>query len=160
MHIVLVEPQIAGNTGNAIRLCANVGATLHLVEPLGFVIDDAGLRRAGLDYHDLVDVHVHANFAVCLAALAQARVARWFAFTTAGTVRYDSVDWRVDDALVFGAEPTGLPAAVVAATAVDRRVHLPMRPHNRSLNLANAVAIVAYEAWRQQGFPGASHPDR
>lgn len=156
MHIVLVEPQIAGNTGNTIRLCANVGAILHLVEPLGFVISDANLRRAGLDYHDLTDVHIHRSFGACLDALDAVGVHRWYAFTASGSVRHDQVDWTDDDAMVFGREADGLPSSVLAAASTDRLVYLPMRVGNRSLNLANAVAVAAYEAWRRQDFAGAT----
>ena len=156
MHIVLVEPQIAGNTGNTIRLCANVGAHLHLVEPLGFVITDAHLRRAGLDYHDLTDVRVHASFEACLDALSAAGVTRWFAFTASGSVRHDHVDWTGYEALVFGREADGLPASVLEAARLGHLVYLPMRTGNRSLNLANAVAVAAYEVWRRLDFAGAA----
>lgn len=152
MQIVLVHPQIAPNTGNVIRLAANVGASLHLVEPLGFSMDHRLLRRAGLDYHELTDVHVHAD----LDAAREACVGRWLALTVQGARRYDAVDYRADDVLVFGCEATGLRDGVLATFGPDERVALPMMPGNRSLNLANAVAVVAYEAWRQQGFAGAA----
>lgn len=152
MQIVLVHPQIAPNTGNIIRLAANVGASLHLVEPLGFSMDARLLRRAGLDYHELADVHVHADLDAARAACP----GRWLALTTQGARRYDAVDYRDDDVLVFGCEATGLPDDVLATYGPDERVALPMMPGNRSLNLANAVAVVAYEAWRHQDFVGAT----
>ena len=153
LHVVLVEPEIASNTGNVIRLCANTGATLHLVEPLGFVMDDRRLRRAGLDYHDLADVRTHASFNACAAALGRART---FALTASASRHYDSVSFAAEDVLVFGAERAGLDAATLAAVRTDHHLGLPMRADNRSLNLANAVAVVVYEAWRQQGFTGAA----
>jgi len=152
-HVVLVQPQIPPNTGNVIRLCANVGAALHLVEPLGFDIDDASLRRAGLDYREYVDMAVHASLDECRAAIGEG--GRWFGFSREGTTRYDRVAFEPGDVLVFGSEATGL-APEVRATFGDRLVSLPMRPDNRSLNLSNAVAVVAYEAWRQNGFAGAA----
>ena len=151
MQIVLVHPQIAPNTGNVIRLAANVGASLHLVEPLGFSMDHRLLRRGGLDYHELTEVHVHAD----LDSAREACPGRWLALTPRGARRYDEVDYRSDDVLVFGCEATGLPDEVLATFATDERVHLPMAPGNRSLNLGNAVAVVAYEAWRHLGFEGA-----
>ena len=151
MHIVLVHPQIAPNTGNIIRLAANVGASLHLVEPLGFSMDARLLRRGGLDYHELADVHVHPD----VDAARIAAPGRWLAFTGAGQTRYDRVTYRGDDVLVFGCEATGLPADVLDTFAPEERVAIPMRPGNRSLNLGNAVALVAYEAWRQMDFVGA-----
>lgn len=151
VHIVLVHPQIAPNTGNLIRLAANIGAELHLVEPLGFVMNDRNLRRGGLDYHELATVHVHPD----LASVRTAVPGRWLAFTGHGQTRYDRVDYRADDVLVFGCEATGLPDEVLASFPPEDRVTIPMRPGNRSLNLANAVAIVAYEAWRQLDFDGA-----
>lgn len=155
-HVVLVEPQIPPNTGNVIRLCANVGASLHLVRPLGFDIDDASLRRAGLDYHEFVDLAVHASFDDCRAALAGGvRAGEWYGFSRHGTRRYDTVAYGPDDVLVFGSEATGL-APEVRESFGDRLVALPMRPDNRSINLSNSVAVVAYEAWRQQGFSGSA----
>ena len=156
MPIVLVSPRIAPNTGNIIRLCANVGAQLHLVEPLGFHLDDASLRRAGLDYHDLTRVHVHPDLATCLGALGEHRR---LAFSSRGSVRYDTIAYRPSDVLVFGTEPTGLPDAILQGFAPEHVLRLPMRPANRSLNLANAVAVVVYEAWRQQGFAGDADPN-
>jgi tRNA (cytidine/uridine-2'-O-)-methyltransferase len=155
LEVVLVEPQIAGNTGNIIRLCANVGCRLHLVRPLGFTLDAAALRRGGLDYHELVDTQVWDTWADCRTALGADR--RWFATTThAPHRRYDSVDYRERDAVVFGCEATGLGDALLSEFADDRRLHIPMRPSNRSVNLANSVSVVAYEAWRQHGFAGAA----
>lgn len=196
LKVVLVEPQIPPNTGNVIRLCANVGAALHLVRPLGFDIDDASLRRAGLDYHEFVDMTVHDDLAACRAAIdgtagdgdagggkhgggAAAGGAvgdalpgsgaggsggavgdgeaapRWYAFSRHATRRYDEVRYGPDDVLVFGTEATGLAPEVRASFGSDL-IALPMRPDNRSVNLSNSVAVVAYEAWRQLGFPGAA----
>lgn len=148
-HIVLHEPEIPPNTGNIIRLCANTGATLHLVRPLGFTLDKRSLRRAGLDYDDLATVSVHADLAAARAALAGSR---WFAIETGGTRQYSDVEYRPGDALLFGSERSGLPPAVLATLPPAHHLSLPMRPGNRSLNLSNAVAVVAYEAWRQTGF--------
>lgn len=150
-QIVLYEPEIPPNTGNVIRLAANTGCRLHLVEPLGFQLDAAAVRRAGLDYHELAQVRVHADWAACLAALG---TARWFAFSTRGTTRYDTIAYQPGDALVFGPETRGLPAALLARVPAERRLRLPMVEGNRSLNLSNCVAIAVYEAWRQQGFAG------
>ena len=148
-HVVLHEPEIPPNTGNVIRLCANTGAALHLVRPLGFTLDKRSLRRAGLDYDDLATVSVHADLDACRAALDGAR---WFAIETGGTRAHSEAAFRAGDALLFGSERTGLPAAVLASLPVERHLSLPMRPGNRSLNLANAVAVVVYEAWRQCGY--------
>jgi len=148
-HVVLHEPEIPPNTGNIIRLCANTGAALHLVRPLGFTLDKRSLRRAGLDYDDLATVSVHADLDACRAALDGAR---WFAIETGGTRAHSEAAFRAGDALLFGSERTGLPAAVLASLPVERHLSLPMRPGNRSLNLANAVAVVVYEAWRQCGY--------
>lgn len=151
MHVVLVAPEIAPNTGSIIRLCANTGATLHLVEPLGFSLDSRSLKRGGLDYHELADVLVHAN----LDRVAQQLTGRWFAFSSGGTRSYAEVDFRADDVLVFGAERAGLSDEVLDRFPVTQVLTIPMRPGNRSLNLSNAVAVVVYEAWRQAGFAGA-----
>jgi tRNA (cytidine/uridine-2'-O-)-methyltransferase len=150
--VVLFQPEIPPNAGNVIRLCANAGARLHLIEPLGFSMDDRQLRRAGLDYHELATVSVHRDWKSCREALGERR---FFAFSTRGTVRYTDVAFRPGDVLVFGAETSGLPADVLESFSGERRLRLPMRPGNRSLNLSNAVAVVVYEAWRQQGFEGA-----
>jgi tRNA (cytidine/uridine-2'-O-)-methyltransferase len=153
LHVVLFQPEIPPNAGNVIRLCANTGAALHLVEPLGFSLDDARLRRAGLDYHEYAEVRTHPDLGACLAALGDPRV---FAFTTAGTRRFDAVEYRPGDALLFGPESRGLPADVLAAIPAGRHVVLPMRPGQRSLNLSNAVAVAVFEAWRQAGYAGAA----
>jgi tRNA (cytidine/uridine-2'-O-)-methyltransferase len=147
--VVLHEPEIPPNTGNVIRLCANTGARLHLVQPLGFRLDAKAVRRAGLDYRELADVRVHGSFEACLESLGWPR---WFAFTTRGSAPFDRVSYQRGDALVFGAETRGLPQAVLDACPGDRRLRIPMLAGARSLNLSNAVAVVVYEAWRQQGF--------
>ena len=152
LHIALVAPEIAPNTGNIIRLCANVGASLHLVQPLGFSLDDRQLKRGGLDYHELTDIRVHANFEDFAKVLEGHRM---FTFGSRHTRRYDSVSFEEGDVLVFGAERHGLPGDVAASVPEQQRLAIPMRPANRSLNLANAVSVVAYEAWRQHDFAGA-----
>jgi tRNA (cytidine/uridine-2'-O-)-methyltransferase len=155
VDIVLVEPQIATNTGNIVRLCANVGARLHLVRPLGFDLDSAALRRGGLDYHELTDTSVWDSWRDCREALRLDR--RWFVTTTRTPQRrYDEVDYAPGDVVVFGCEATGLGDELLTEFTADQRLHIPMRPANRSLNLANAVGIVLYEAWRQRGFAGAA----
>ena len=156
LHVVLFEPEIPPNTGNVIRLCANAGARLHLIEPLGFALDDAKLRRAGLDYHEFAQVQVHAGLQHFVDAVAPVRM---FAYSTRGTVRYDRVEYRRDDAVLFGPETRGLPAEVWDAIPLQCRLRLPMRPDNRSLNLSNAVAVTVYEAWRQHDFSGATDPN-
>lgn len=153
IHVVLHQPEIPQNTGNIIRLCANTGARLHLIEPLGYELDDRRLRRAGLDYHEYASLRVHANLD---AFLAEVRPARCFALTTGGSRRVTDVAFAPGDALIFGAESRGLPDEVKARIPEAHRLRIPMRPDNRSLNLSNAVAVVVYEAWRQFGFPGAS----
>jgi tRNA (cytidine/uridine-2'-O-)-methyltransferase len=155
LEVVLVEPQIATNTGNIIRLCANVGARLHLVRPLGFDLDEAALRRGGLDYHELTDTQVWETWADCRGALGAER--RWFATTTrAPHRRYDEIAFQAGDVVVFGCEATGLGEALLAEFPDAYRLHIPMRPSNRSLNLGNAVSVVAYEAWRQHNFVDAA----
>lgn len=151
-RILFHEPVIPGNTGNTIRLAAATGAELHLVEPLGFDLSDAKLRRAGLDYHDLAVVTVHPDLETALEALPGARV---LAFTTGATRPYTDVAYRPDDVLMFGTEPTGLPEEVMQHPRVSDRLRLPMLPGRRSMNLANCAAIATYEAWRQHGFAGA-----
>jgi tRNA (cytidine/uridine-2'-O-)-methyltransferase len=151
LHVVFFEPRIPGNTGNAIRLAAATGATLHLVEPLGFVMDEPRLKRAGLDYHDLAHVVVHPDLDAAMAALAGSRV---FAFTTHTEQRFTDVAYQDGDALLFGPEPTGLPPEALAHRGVTARLRIPMLPGRRSLNLTNAAATAVYEAWRQLGFPG------
>jgi tRNA (cytidine/uridine-2'-O-)-methyltransferase len=148
-HVVLVEPQIPPNTGNIIRLCANTGATLHLVQPLGFDLSRSAVRRAGLDYAELAKVQVHADFAACLATLGDAPL---YTVETGGSRPYSAAAFEGGEALIFGAETQGLAATVLAHVPVTRQLAIPMRPGNRSLNLSNAVALVLYEAWRQTGF--------
>jgi tRNA (cytidine/uridine-2'-O-)-methyltransferase len=157
LHVVLLEPRIPPNTGNAIRLCANTGAHLHLAGSLGFDVDDAQLRRAGLDYHEYATMRVHASLDDALAAIAAANgaPARVFALSARGRTRFDSVRYRPGDVLLFGSETTGLPDAVLASLPESQRLRLPMRPGNRSLNLSNAIAVTVYEAWRQLGYAGA-----
>lgn len=152
VHVFLHEPAIAGNTGNAIRLAAVTGARLHLIEPLGFDLTDAKLRRAGLDYHDLAEVSIHADLEQALAAVPDARV---LAFTAHTDLTLEKVEYRCDDVLLFGTEPTGLPQTVLEHPRISARVRIPMLPARRSLNLANAVSIAVYEAWRQHGYAGA-----
>ncbi|MFT3849233.1 MAG: tRNA (cytidine(34)-2'-O)-methyltransferase [Propionivibrio sp.] len=147
--VVLFQPEIPPNTGNVIRLCANTGAELHLVEPLGFRWEDRSLKRAGLDYHEFARVFRHADWAACKAALAGRR---FFAVTTRGGQRFDTPTLQPDDVFVFGRETSGLPAEVMAEFPEERRLRLPMREGQRSLNLSNAVAVMVFEAWRQQGF--------
>ncbi|MDB5987689.1 MAG: tRNA/rRNA methyltransferase [Nevskia sp.] len=151
--VVLYQPEIPPNTGNVIRLCANSGARLHLIQPLGFSLDDAQLRRAGLDYHEYTRLQLHADFAAAQAALPGAR---WFAFSTKGRARYDTVRYRAGDALLFGPETRGLPAELLETLPVAQRLLLPQQPGMRSLNLSNTVAIAVYEAWRQLDFAGAA----
>lgn len=153
VDVVLVNPEIPPNAGNVIRLCANTGTPLHLVEPLGFSMDDRQLRRAGLDYHEMANVTVHPDWAACAGALAGRRL---LAFTTRGGRRIDEVALHSGDVLVFGPETAGLPEAFLADFPADHRIRLPMVPGNRSLNLSNAVAVAVYEAWRQAGYPGAN----
>jgi tRNA (cytidine/uridine-2'-O-)-methyltransferase len=148
-HVILYEPEIPPNTGNIMRLCANTGCALHLVGPLGFALEDAKLRRAGLDYREWARVEVHAGLESCLATLRPGAV---YAYSTRGSRLYTEPAYRPGDALVFGPETRGLPAEVLAALAPERVVHLPMALGNRSLNLSNAVAVAVYEAWRQNGF--------
>ena len=149
IDVILFEPEIPPNTGNVIRLCANTGARLHLVEPLGFEWDDARVKRAGLDYHEFADVRRHADYPACLAHLRQPRV---FAFSSKATTRFDSPVYRSGDALLFGPETRGLPASVLGTVPETQRLNLPMRPGQRSLNLSNAVAVAVYEVWRQMAY--------
>jgi len=152
IDVVLHQPQIAPNTGNVIRLCANTGARLNLVYPLGFEWDDKRVRRAGLDYHELTNVAHHQSWAECVASLAGRRL---IAVETGGSLRVDEIAYRRDDVLIFGQETKGLPAEVLADIPAIQRVTLPMRADNRSLNLSNAVAVTVFEAWRQFGYVGA-----
>lgn len=157
-HVILHRPEIPPNTGNVIRLCANTGAALHLVRPLGFDIDDKQLRRAGLDYHEYAAMQVHDDLDAALAAIAAANGAppRVFALSTRGTTRHDQVAYRAGDVFLFGSETAGLPQAVLEAIPEPQRLRLPMRPRNRSLNLSNTVAVMVFEAWRQTGFDGGA----
>lgn len=152
LHVILFRPEIPPNTGNVIRLCANTGAALHLIGPLGFALDDARLRRAGLDYHEYASLAVYDDLASCLDALGQSRV---FAFSTRGRAAHADARFAPGDALLFGCETAGLPVDVLEAIPAEQRLRLPMCPHSRSLNLSNAVAVAVYEAWRQLGFEGA-----
>ena len=149
--LLLYQPEIPPNTGNAIRLCANTGARLHLIRPLGFDLEDRNLRRAGLDYHEYATLQVHDSLDAALAAIAPTRL---FALSTRNSVRYDAPRYAEGDAFLFGPETRGLPDDVLARVPDGQRLRLPMRPGNRSLNLSNAVAVVAFEAWRQLGFAG------
>lgn len=155
IEVVLVHPEIPPNTGNAMRLAANTGVGLHLIEPLGFTLDDAKLRRAGMDYRDRATITVHPNLDTWRAAHA----GRIFAFAKSGRTRYDTVGYRPGDAFLFGRESVGLDPGVLAAEWVDEVVTIPMQAGVRSLNLSNAVAIATYEAWRQLGFAGSQATD-
>ena len=151
IDVILYQPEIPPNTGNIIRLCANTGAGLHLVRPLGFELDEPRLRRAGLDYAEYARVEIHDDLEACLAALGRPRV---FAFSRGAACPHTSPAYARGDALLFGPETRGLPRAVLDSVPEERRLRIPMRPANRSLNLSNAVAVAVYEAWRQAGFPG------
>jgi tRNA (cytidine/uridine-2'-O-)-methyltransferase len=153
IDVVLVHPEIPPNTGNSIRLAANSGARLHLVEPLGFSMDDKQLKRAGLDYHEYARVQVHRSWEALRMVLA---AKRWFAFTTKATRLYTDVRYAENDVLVFGSETAGLPENILESFPPEQRVRLPMRPGIRSVNLSNAVAIAVFEAWRQLGFRGGA----
>jgi tRNA (cytidine/uridine-2'-O-)-methyltransferase len=150
--VVLYQPEIPPNTGNVIRLCANTGSELHLVEPLGFAWEDKSLKRAGLDYHEFARVFRHADWEKCKATLTGRRI---FAVTTQGSMRYDTPKFLESDVFVFGRETSGLPAEVMAEFAATQRLRLPMLPGQRSLNLSNAVAVTVFEAWRQRNFAGS-----
>ena len=151
LHVVLYQPEIPPNTGNVIRLCANTGARLHLIRPLGFDLDHAKLRRAGLDYHEFATVAVHEDLDAFIASVKPARV---FVLSTRGETMYTSAQFGENDAVVFGPETRGLPQDLLDSLPPAQRLRLPMRPDNRSLNLSNAVAVVVYEAWRQAQFDG------
>ena len=152
-NIVLVQPEIPPNAGNVIRLAANTGSRLHLVQPLGFTLEDRQLRRAGLDYHEMASVTVHRDWEACRHALGERRL---FAFSTRGTRSYAEIEFRVGDTFVFGAETRGLPEQLLEEFPDAMRLRLPMLAGNRSLNLSNAVAVVVFEAWRQIGFLGSA----
>ncbi len=151
LHVVLFQPEIPGNTGNIIRLCANTGVRLHLIRPLGFELDDSKLKRAGLDYHEWAEMQVHDTLEDFLRDVAPARL---FAFTTKGSRPYHDLAIEAGDAFLFGPETRGLPADILASLPAGQKLRLPMRPESRSLNLSNSVAVVVYEAWRQMGFAG------
>ena len=155
-HVVLFQPEIPPNTGNIIRLCANCGAQLHLIQPLGFEMTDKQLRRAGLDYHEFAQVQIHDDLAAFVRATQPRRL---LACSTKGRQDYTGILYKPGDALLFGPETRGLPREVLESLPPEQRLRIPMLPNNRSLNLANAVAIIVYEAWRQQGFQGAEIPD-
>ncbi|PUA18228.1 tRNA (uridine(34)/cytosine(34)/5-carboxymethylaminomethyluridine(34)-2'-O)-methyltransferase TrmL [Glaciimonas sp. PCH181] len=158
-HVVLVEPEIPPNTGNIIRLCANTGAQLHLIEPLGFPLDDAKMRRAGLDYHDYATMKVHPNWDAFIESMKNEAAfdpARMFALTTHGSTPFATIAFQPGDIFVFGSETKGLAPALRESFPTTQRIRLPMRPDNRSLNLSNTVAVVVYEAWRQNGFAGGA----
>ena len=148
-HVILYQPEIPPNTGNIIRMCANSGAYLHLIEPLGFDIDEKSVRRSGMDYAELAEVKVWPTLESCFAAV---RPPRWFALSTRGTVRYDTPRYEAGDAFLFGPETRGLPQSIIDACGAERRLRIPMRAGNRSLNLSNAAAVLVFEAWRQQDF--------
>lgn len=152
-HIVLFEPEIPPNTGNIIRLCANTGAQLHLVKPLGFSLEDKQLKRAGLDYHEYASLQLHENWADCKAALAGKRL---FAITTKGSARHSNAQFKDEDVFVFGPETRGLPDDIRSEFTSEHRLRLPMLPDSRSLNLSNCAAVLLYEAWRQVGFEGGA----
>lgn len=152
INIVLFEPEIPPNTGNIIRLCANTGFSLHLIEPLGFTWDDKRLRRAGLDYHEFTAIRRHANYQAFLDSECPARL---FALTTKGTPAHSAVAWQAGDYLMFGPESRGLPAEVLESLPAMQKIRIPMVPQSRSMNLSNSVAVVVYEAWRQLDYAGA-----
>ena len=152
LHVILYQPEIPPNTGNVIRLCANTGAQLHLIHPLGFRLDDSKLKRAGLDYHEWARVRDYPDLASCLQALHQPRV---WAFTTKAHHNTHMVEYQPGDALLFGPETRGLPPEILGQLPAEQWLRIPMRPEVRSLNLSNSVAVAVYEVWRQQGFTGA-----
>lgn len=152
LHVALYQPEIPPNTGNVIRLCANTGAQLHLIHPLGFRMDDRDLRRAGLDYHEYAPVREHASLDALRAALPTSRI---LAFTTKAAAAHHELHYQPGDVLLFGPESRGLPAEVLDALPASQRLRIPMRPQNRSLNLSNAVAVAVYEVWRQWNYAGA-----
>lgn len=152
LHIVLFEPEIPPNTGNIIRLCANTGYRLHLIEPLGFAWDDKRIKRAGLDYHEFAQVQRHADFANFIETVAPPRI---FACTTKGQRQHSEVEYQTNDALVFGPESRGLPAEVLQQMPAQHWLRIPMTANSRSMNLSNAVAVFVYESWRQLGYSGA-----
>ncbi len=154
LHVVLYQPEIPPNTGNVIRLCANTGSRLHLIEPLGFRLEDRELKRAGLDYHEYASLTVHKTWQAMLEELSPRR---FFTLSTKNSTRYESVQFADEDVFIFGPETRGLPPEILDSLPAENRLRIPMRPNNRSLNLSNSVAVVVFEAWRQLGFAGASH---
>jgi tRNA (cytidine/uridine-2'-O-)-methyltransferase len=159
LNIVLFEPEIPPNTGNIIRLCANLGAYLHLIHPLGFTLDEKNVKRAGLDYGDLARITQHQNYAAfCESMGFEKNSGRVFACSTKGTRHYSDIAFKKNDTLLFGPETRGLPPSILQQLPPENRIRIPMQPCNRSLNLSNAVAIIAYESWRQLGFEGATRP--
>ena len=152
LHVVLYQPETPPNTGNIIRLCANTGYRLHLIEPMGFAWDDKRVKRAGLDYHEFADVRRYPDLDACLGTLGDGRI---FACTTKGSAAPSDVQFAAGDILLFGPESRGLPPEVLERVAAEQRLRIPMLPQSRSMNLSNAVAIFIYESWRQLGFPGA-----
>ncbi|NQY27410.1 MAG: tRNA (uridine(34)/cytosine(34)/5-carboxymethylaminomethyluridine(34)-2'-O)-methyltransferase TrmL [Piscirickettsiaceae bacterium] len=153
LHVALFEPEIPPNTGNIIRLCANAGAQLHLIKPLGFELDDKRLRRAGLDYHEFSDVKLHDDFIAFTTWLGDRRL---FACTTKGSRHHDQANYENEDVLLFGPESRGLPAEILESIDAEHKIRIPMQENSRSLNLSNATAIILYEAWRQCGYPNSS----
>jgi len=153
LNVILYQPEIPPNTGNIIRLCANTGAMLHLIEPLGFTLDDAKLRRAGLDYHEFADVRVHSDIEACFSKINRERV---FAFSRHASASFNEVNYQDGDSFLFGRETKGLPNELLTSLPVNQRLRLPMRPGQRSLNLSNAAAVAVYEAWRQLGYIGSA----
>ena len=149
--VVLYQPEIPGNTGNIIRLCANTGVTLHLVQPLGFTMTDKQMKRAGLDYHEYATMQIHDNWEACAETL---RDRRCFAMTTKGSTRYTDINFSEGDVFIFGPETRGLPPEMLALFSPEQRLRLPMQPKSRSLNLSNSVAVLVFEAWRQVAFVG------
>ena len=156
LNIVLFEPEIPPNTGNIIRLCANTGFQLHLIEPLGFTWDDKRLRRAGLDYHEFAAIKRYKNYQAFILNEAPARL---FALTTKGTPAHSAVTYQAGDYLLFGPETRGLPMEILASLPTNQKIRIPMQPDSRSMNLSNAVSVVVYEAWRQLGYSGAMHKE-
>ena len=152
LHIALYEPEIPPNTGNIIRLCANTGYSLHLIEPMGFAWDDKRLRRAGLDYHEFADIKRHVEFDAFLSSIGDARI---FACTTKGKAYPSEAGFQAGDVLLFGPETRGLPMSIIESLPESQRLRIPMLPQSRSMNLSNAVSVFVYESWRQLGFPGA-----
>jgi len=152
LHVVLFEPEIPPNTGNIIRICENTGFFLHLIEPLGFPLDDAKMRRAGLDYHEFAHMHVHKNYENCLSWLTSNQAGRIFACSTKGATYYTEITFQPGDVLLFGPETRGLPPEIRLSLPQEQVIKIPMKPNSRSLNLSNSVAVIVYESWRQLGF--------